>query len=73
MSFDKSKRSEYLSGRNSLSTGFIRLKSADKFNKDYGDDVEKPICNYQRFLENDEEVRLIIIIIIKSLMLIAFF
>jgi hypothetical protein len=56
ISHDKNKRSEYLSNRNSLSNGFLRIKS-DTFNKDYGNNFEKPINNYERFLEKDEEVK----------------
>lgn len=55
LTHEKSKRSEYLSNRNSLSNGFLKIKS-DKFNRDYENNIEKAINNYQKFLENDDEV-----------------
>lgn len=54
--FDKSKRSQYLSERNSLSNNFLKFSKSDNyFNNDY-EENEKPVGNYMKFLEKDEEV-----------------
>ncbi len=54
--FDRSKRSQYLSERNSLSNNFLKSPKSDNyFNNDY-EENEKPSGNYMRFLEKDEGV-----------------